>query len=71
MSCFRTDDPLRDFDRYDAAMAAREARLPNCERCGKVINDDFYFEIDNEILCEKCMRDEYERSTEDWLNDNY
>ncbi len=71
MSGFRTDDPLRDFDRYDAAMAAREAKLPCCERCGKPINDDFYYEIGNEILCENCMKDEYQRSTDDFLNDNY
>ena len=68
---FRTDDPLRDFDRYDAEMAAREAMLPQCEVCGEHINDDIYFEIDGEILCEKCMHDRYARSTEDWLNDNF
>jgi formylmethanofuran dehydrogenase subunit E len=52
------------------AQAKREARLPQCEDCGKPINDDIYFEVDNEILCEKCMHDRYGRSTEDWLNDN-
>lgn len=68
---FYSDDPVRDFDRHDMAMAQREARLPQCEKCGKPINDDFFYEIDNEILCEKCMHDEYSRSTEDWLNDHY
>ena len=67
---YYTDDPLRDFDRYDMAMAQREARLPKCEKCGKPIDDDFFYEIDGEILCEKCMHDEYARSTEDYLNDN-
>lgn len=67
----RTDDPLRDFDRYDAMMADREAKLPQCDRCGEPIDDDVYYEIDNEILCEKCMHDMYARSTEDWLNDNF
>lgn len=68
---FRSDDPLKDFQRYDALMAAREAQLPVCEKCGEPVDDDIYFEIDNEILCEKCMHDLYARSTEDWLNDNY
>lgn len=68
---FYTDDPVRDFDRYDMAQAQREARLPKCEKCGKPINDDIYFEIENETLCEKCMHDEYARSTEDYLRDNY
>ena len=65
-----TDDPVSDFYRYDALMADREAKLPYCEKCGEPIDDDIYFEIDNEILCEKCMHDRYARSTEDWLNDN-
>lgn len=68
---FYSDDPVRDFDRCDMAMAQREARLPQCEKCGKPINDDLYFEIENEILCEKCMHDAYARSTEDWLSDHY
>lgn len=68
---FRSGDPDRDFDRYDAAMAAREAKLPQCDKCGKPINADFYYEIGNEILCEDCMHDEYSRSTEDYLRDNY
>ena len=71
MRVFRTDDPDRDFDRYDMAMAQREARLPVCDRCGKPINDDRYFDIEGEILCENCMIDTYGKSTEDWLRDHY
>jgi formylmethanofuran dehydrogenase subunit E len=66
-----TDDPLRDFDRYDALMADKEAKLPHCEKCGDPINDDIYFEIDGEILCENCMCDIYARSTEDYISDHY
>lgn len=66
---FRSGDPDRDFDRYDMEMSRREERLPQCEKCGKHINDDIYFEIDGEILCESCMHDRYARSTEDWLRD--
>lgn len=68
---FYSDDPARDFDRYDMAMSQREARLPVCEKCGKPINDDTFFDVEGEILCEECLRDRYERSTEDWLRDNY
>lgn len=65
---FRTDDPVRDFDRYDMAMAQREAKLPVCDKCHKRINEDF-FNIEGDILCEKCMHDEYGQSLEDWLRD--
>lgn len=71
MSYFRTGDPLEDFDRYDMAQAQYEAKLPQCEKCGKPIQDEIYFFVNNEIRCEDCMIDEYGRSTQDFLSDNY
>ena len=66
---YYSDDPVRDFDRYDMAQARREARLPVCDKCKKRIYDDIYFEIEGQILCKKCVHDEYARSTEDYLED--
>ena len=71
MSYFRSGDPLDDFDRLDRAQAEWEAKLPQCERCGKHIQDEIYFDINNEILCENCMTDEYGKSTQDWLDNHY
>ena len=70
MSYFRCGDPLDDFDRLDRKQAEYEARLPRCEekKCGKRIDEDFYYEIDGEILCEECMKRRYRRSTEDYAN---
>ena len=67
---FYSDDPLRDFDRYDMAMASKEAKLPVCDKCGTRINEDF-FNIGGDILCENCVHDEYGQSLEDYLSDNY
>jgi hypothetical protein len=66
---YRTDDPLADFDRHDLEQARLEARLPVCEerKCGKRIHDDDYYEVDGEILCEKCMIRRYRRSVEDYI----
>lgn len=72
MPRFYSDDPVRDFDRYDMAMAQREARLPQCENRGcrhPRIQDEMFFDIEGEILCENCMRDRYGRSTEDFIRD--
>ena len=71
MKYFRHGDPLDDFDYLDRRRAEREAKLPQCEKCGRHIDDDTYFEVDGEILCEGCMHDLYARSTEDWLRDNF
>jgi formylmethanofuran dehydrogenase subunit E len=68
VSYFRHGDPLDDFDRIDQELARREARLPVCEKCKHRIYDDYYFEIDGEILCEECMKNRYQRRTEDYAN---
>lgn len=67
MSYFRTDDPERDFDRYDMEQARREARLPVCEKCKKRIYDDHYYEDDGEILCEEHLLERYRKFTEDYI----
>lgn len=72
MSYFRSGDPLEDFDRLDREQAEWEAKLPQCENRGckhRVIQDELYFDIDGEILCEACVIDRYGRSTQDFVND--
>ena len=64
---FYTDDPARDFDRYDMEMERRRARLPVCDNCRKRIQDDEYFDIEGEILCRACMEDRYMKYTEDYI----
>lgn len=68
---FYSDDPARDFDRWDMEQERRRARLPVCDRCLKSINDETFFDFEGYVLCEKCMHDVYGRSTEDYLRDNY
>jgi hypothetical protein len=68
MSYFRTGDPLSDFHRLDQEEVDYLERLPNCEKCGCTIDDDHYFEVEGEILCEACMIERYRRNTEDFVN---
>lgn len=71
MSYFRHGDPLDDFDYLDRRQAEYEARLPMCEdkKCKhRRIDDDFYYEIDGEILCEDCMKRRYRKNTDDFVN---
>ena len=70
MRYFRTGDPEADFHRQDMEQARREARLPICEnkRCKKVINEEWYYDVDGEILCEECLLARFRRSTEDYVN---
>ena len=63
---YYTDDAERDFARWDMEQARAEARLPVCDCCGEVINDDFYWEIDGEIFCEDCLNDRYRHYADDY-----
>lgn len=61
-----SDDPVMDFHRHDHEQNKRLARLPVCEdrKCNKRIQDDYYFEIDGEILCEDCMIRRYRKDVD-------
>lgn len=51
---FRSDDPGRDFDRWDAYQTRLLESCPRCAKCGEYIQDDGGVEIDDELLCEEC-----------------
>lgn len=55
------------WERYERENEARLGRLPLCEKCKKRIQDEFYFYIEGEILCEECMQDKYMFNTEDYM----
>lgn len=65
-----TDDPARDFAQWDMEQTMAEALLPVCDCCGEAIRDDFYWEIDGDMLCEKCMNSRYRKFTDNFI-DNY
>lgn len=44
-----------------------EEALPKCCKCKRYIDDDFLYEIDGELYCEKCMKKEFRRYTDDFI----
>lgn len=73
MSYFRSGDPEEDFDRQDREQARIWERLPFCEdkKCHRKIDDDYYFDVDGEILCEECMIRRYRRNIADFEGATY
>lgn len=61
-------NPVADFHSYDRELERMLNRLPVCDnpRCKCRIQDDYYFEIEGEILCEDCMNERYRKRTEDY-----
>lgn len=63
----RTNDPLADFARHDAEQARQLEKLPRCVDCGEPIQDEHYYEINDEPICEECLNDNHKKRTEDYI----
>lgn len=59
-----TDDPIRDFEYYDAKREESLNNLPVCYECEEPIQDDACYEFDGEYVCENCLEQNHRRWTE-------
>lgn len=50
-----TNDPERDFARWDAEQAEQEGKLPECDCCGN--RAYVYYDIFGHTICENCIDD--------------
>lgn len=62
---FYSDDPVRDAERYDRYLAKQEEELPQCHCCGDPIQDDFYYEINGDAICEDCLQENFRKKAEE------
>ena len=62
-----TDNPLADYDYYDAKEIERLSKLPTCAECGEPIQDEECYEINGEFICPECLKDNHRHWTEDVL----
>ena len=47
-----------NYDLWEAHQAKQDKWLSErlvCEYCGQPIQEDFYYEINDEVVCEKCL----------------
>lgn len=54
------------WENHDRKQLAWQKTLPVCDKCQKPIQDNYYFYINEETLCQSCMEDKYMLSTEDY-----
>ena len=52
-----TDDPIRDFERYEAEQEEKLEKLPVCDDCGEPIQDEYYYDINGFIICPDCLKE--------------
>lgn len=62
-----TPDNYSQWEARDRELERRLNYLPVCYKCKERIDDDHYFYINGEILCEDCMIERHRRNTEDYL----
>lgn len=61
---------IDNYKAWEYAERERERQLmslPVCEECHERIQDEDYYDVDGEILCENCMKKRYRRFTADLL----
>lgn len=54
------------LDAYQAEQDAQLKRRPKCSFCGEPIQDDYLFDIDEELYCEECMKALFRRDAENY-----
>lgn len=62
-----TDDPIRDAEAHDADLQAELDKLPVCSYCNQPIQDDYYFDINDEIICEDCLKENFRKRVDDYV----
>ena len=62
-----TDNPVADYDSWDAEQAKAEQQLPICDHCTEYIHGEDYYDIDGTVLCPECLDSYYKKNTDDYL----
>ena len=66
---FYTDDPVKDHDRYQDEQDKQLQKLPKCSICDYHIQDDYLYEINDELICESCIKDNFRKNVEDYMDE--
>ena len=62
---------MDNYDLYLSHEAEQETELekcPECYYCGQKITDEYFYEMpDGEMVCEKCLNENHQRTLDDFL----
>jgi hypothetical protein len=64
---FFTDDPVKDYDRYQEEQDKQLQKLPKCSYCDEHIQDEHFYEINDEVICEECLNQNFRKRTDDYV----
>lgn len=63
----RTDNPVRDEINYTEEKENLLAKCPVCIYCNEHIQDEYLYEINDELICEECIKDNFRKPVEDYV----
>lgn len=63
---FYTDDPIADFNRHCDEQEEWLQSRPVCSECDEPIQDEHCYEINDELVCEECLKHYHRKWTEDY-----
>ena len=64
---FYSDDPVRDAERHYAEQDRQLEKRPVCSECGEPVQHDFFFLINDEVICPDCLVSNYRKEVEDYI----
>lgn len=67
MSIFYSDDPVRDFERWDAEQNAWLESRPKCAHCHEHIQDEKLMHIEGEVYHTECAIEAFSEWTENHI----
>lgn len=53
-------DPAADTA-YEAELERLENEVPVCSYCGRPVAEDYYYEINDEVICAECMEGHFRK----------
>ena len=63
-----TNDPVADFERYDAEQERELQKLPICSECDEPIQEEHCYEINDELICPDCMEKYHRKLVDDYVS---
>ena len=52
---------------HDDEQERQLKELPVCDYCCEPVQDEYYYQIDDEVICARCMNEQFRKVTEDYV----
>ena len=52
---------------HDAEQQRKLERLPKCDYCDNPIIEEFYYDLDGDIVCEDCLDRFFKKAVDDYV----